>query len=148
LVPVGDGISEPYKTNWANFSPRIGAAWDLFGTGKTILRGRFGMIYVQPSIRTFAFSGGGLNLNPSALIQPGANGTINSFLLTGGDPTLINWSPDGPIFPVNDANLNSCSSANPCDIFGVDPKLKTPFVVNWNLNLQQEIRPGTLLQVA
>jgi hypothetical protein len=151
VVQVGYGISEPYKTNWANFSPRVGAAWDVFGTGKTILRSGFGIIYVQPSIRTFVFNGGGLNLNPSALIQPGGNGTINSFLLTGADPGLINWkapeeSPD-PIFPVNDTSLNSCSSDSPCNIFGVDQKLKTPFVMNWNLNLQHEIVRDTMLQI-
>ncbi len=148
VLQVGYGISESYKTNWANFSPRVGAAWDVFGTGKTILRAGFGMIYVQPSIRTFAFNGGGLNLNPSALLETGANGTINSFLLTGADPDLINWTPDGPIFPVNDTTLNSCSSDSPCNIFGVDQKLKTPSVLNWNVNLQHEILPGTLLQIA
>ena len=68
VVQVGYGIDEPYRTNWRNFSPRLGAAFDVFGTGKTILRAGFGMIYVQPSIRSFVFNGGGLNLNPSALI--------------------------------------------------------------------------------
>ncbi|MGB9072305.1 MAG: TonB-dependent receptor [Terriglobales bacterium] len=154
VIQVGYGISEPYKTNWANFSPRLGAAFDVFGTGRTILRAGFGVIYVQPSIRSFAFNGGGLNLNPSALIQPGGNGTINSFLVNPGNNNLtdlIDWSTDpaqGSIFPVNNTTLNSCSADSPCDIFGVDQKLKTPYVINWNVNLQQEIRPGTLLQMA
>jgi len=147
VVQVGYGISEPYKTNWANISPRVGAAWDVFGTGKTILRSGFGIIYVQPSIRTFAFNGGGLTLNPSALI-PGGTGTINSYLLSGADPSLINWTTTGPIFPVNNTSLNSCNAGNPCNIFGVDQKLKTPYVLNWNVNLQHEILPGTLLQIA
>jgi len=147
VVQVGFGISEPYKTNWANFSPRLGVAWDVFGTGKTILRSGFGLIYAQPSIRTFMFNGGGLNLNPSALIQPGANGNISSFLLSGGDPSLINWSTAGPIFPVNDTSLNTCDSANPCNIFGVDQNLKTPYVMNWNVNLQHALTPTTVLQL-
>ena len=158
VVQVGYGISEPYKTNWTNFSPRVGAAFDVFGTGKTILRSGFGLIYVQPSIRTFAFSGGGLNLNPSALI-PGGNGTINSFLVNPGNNNLTDcsagvcaeWSTDpaqGSIFPINDPTLASCTADSPCNFFGVDQKLKTPYVLNWNVNLQQEIRPGTLLQLA
>jgi len=156
---VGYGISEPYKTNWANFSPRVGAAWDVFGTGRTILRSGFGMIYVQPSMRTFVFSGGGLNLNPSALIQPGGKGTINSFLVSPGNGHLTDcsigpcadWSTNpaqGGIFPVNDPTLASCTAGSPCNFFGVDQKLKTPFVLNWNVNLQQEIMRGTLLQIA
>jgi hypothetical protein len=158
VIQVGFGISQPYQTNWKNFSPRIGAAFDVFGTGKTILRAGFGLIYVEPSIRTFAFGGGGLNLNPSALIQPGANGNINSFLLTGADPSLINWcamnDPDPncagnpTIFPVKNTTSNACNADSPCNIFGVDQKLKTPYVMNWNLNLQQQLTPGTLLQIA
>jgi hypothetical protein len=155
---VGYGISEPYKTNWANFSPRVGAAFDVFGTGKTILRGGFGMIYVQPAIRTFAFNGGGLNLNPSALI-PGGKGTMTSYLVNPGNHGLtdcsagpcVEWSSDpaqGSIFPINDPSLASCDASNPCNFFGVDQKLKTPYVLNWNVNLQHEIMSGTLLQIA
>ncbi len=33
-------------------------------------------------------------------------------------------------------------------MFAVDPALKTPYVLNWNLNIQQEIAPQTLLQIA
>jgi hypothetical protein len=155
IVQVGRGISEPYQTNYKNFSPRLGVAWDIFGTGKTVLRSGFGMIYVQPSIRTFVFSSGGLNLNPTGIdkILPdgtriAANGTITSFLLQGADPNLINWNTTGPIFPVNDPSLNVCSFDSACSIFAVDQHLKTPYVLNWNLNIQQALTPSTVLQVA
>ncbi len=148
IVQVGYGISQPYKTNWNNFSPRVGFAWDVFGTSKTVLRSGFGMIYVQPSIRSFAFSGGGLNLDPTSLIQPGANGTINSFLVEGADPSLINWNTTGPIFPVNSPTLSSCSFNSPCAMFAVDRNLRTPYVLNWNLNLQQQLGTNSVLQVA
>ena len=147
FVQVGYGISEPYKTNWNNVSPRVGVAWDPFGTGKTLLRAGFGMIYVQPSIRTFMFSTGGLHLNPTALLEPGANGTISTFLLTGAPTDLINWSPDGPIFPVSNSSSNVCAAASPCDFFGVDRNLKTPYVLNWNFNVQQVLTPSTVFQV-
>jgi hypothetical protein len=122
-------------------------AWDIFGTGKTILRSGFGLIFVQPSIRTFINSSG-LNLNPSALIQPGANGNITSFTKTDGDASNINWSTTGPIFPVNDPTLNTCSADLPCSFFGVDQHLKSPYVVNWNFSLQHEFTPSTMLQAA
>jgi len=155
FLQVGHGISEPYQTNWANFSPRVGAAFDVFGNGKTILRGGFGMIYVQPAIRTFAFNGGGLNLNPSALI-PGGTGTMTSFLINPGNHNqtdLIHWKTiaelgaNDSIFPINDPSLSSCNGDSPCNFFGVDQKLKTPYVLNWNINVQHEIATGTLLQV-
>lgn len=176
LVQVGQGISEPYKTNYNNISPRLGVAWDVFGNGRTVLRSGFGMIFVQPSIRTFMFNGGGLNLNPSGLTKvignadgsttsiPGT-GNLTTFLVSGADPGLINWlSPDQttPIFPASTSTGAACNgpaitdnttdpvtiSSSPCTIFAVDPKLKTPYVMNWNLNLQQQLTPNTVLQIA
>ena len=162
IVQVGQGIDSPYPTKYNNLSPRVGIAWDLFGTGKTVVRGAFGMIFEQPSIRTFMFNGGGLNLNPSGipyatdpnsgiLTQP--KGTITSFLQISSDGSLINWTPEGPIFP-GGAGANFCDVPNgvlggtQCDVFGVDPRLKTPYVLNWNLNLQQQLDRNSVLQVA
>ncbi len=158
LVQVGQGISSPYPTNYNNVSPRIGLAWDVFGTGKTIIRSGFGMIFEQPSIRTFMFSGGGLNLNPSGIpyidgngVQQNPTGSITSFLQISTDGSAINWleSNQAPtIFPNASNAGNVCSIDSQCDIFAVDPKLKTPYVVNWNFNIQQEIAKNTLLQIA
>jgi hypothetical protein len=153
IVQVGHGISQPYPTNYNNISPRLGVVWDARGNGKTIVRAGGGLIFEQPSIRTFMFDGGGLNLNPSGipyvdqngnLVQP--NGTINSFLVESSDGSQINWSQAGPIFPA--ASGASCSVGSQCNVFATDPNLKTPYVINWNLNIQQELAPQTLLQIA
>jgi hypothetical protein len=148
IVQVGRGISSPYPTNYNNVSPRLGVAWDIFGTGKTVLRAGGGIIFEEPSIRTFMFNGGGLNLNPTAFPSlPPGNGTINSFLEVSDDPSQLNWNLTGPpIFP--SASMATCSIALQCDIFGVNQKLKTPFVANWNVNIQQAITPTAMLQVA
>ncbi|MGA2360041.1 MAG: carboxypeptidase regulatory-like domain-containing protein [Terriglobales bacterium] len=145
LVQVGYGISQPYPTRYNNVSPRVGVAWDLFGKGKTILRAAGGIIYVQPSIRTFMFNGGGLNLNPSGLV---GNGTLTAFLQESSDGSLINWSLAGPIFPNASGAGNGCSLSSQCNVFGVDLHLKTPYVANWNLNIQQAISSSAMLQVA
>ena len=158
LVQVGQGISSPYPTSYNNLSPRIGMAWDVFGTGKTVVRSGFGIIFEQPSIRTFMFNGGGLNLNPSGIPYVDANGvtqqptgSITSFLQISSDGSQINWlapNQSPTIFP-NASNSGSvCSADSPCDVFGVDQHLKTPYVMNWNFNVQQALSPTTLLQVA
>ena len=159
LVQVGQGINSPYPTNYNNLSPRVGVAWDVFGTGKTVLRSGFGIIFEQPSIRTFMFNGGGLNLNPSGvpyvdgngnLIQP--KGTITAFLRESSDGSLINWNSTGPIFPSASGNVCSLFDAdgnpNQCNVFAVDQHLKTPYVMNWNFNLQQALSKSAVLQVA
>jgi len=156
LVQVGQGIGSPYPMNHNNISPRVGLAWDVFGTGKTVLRSGFGVIFEQPSIRTFMFNGGGLNLNPSGIPYDDGTGvqnptgTITSFLQISTDGSQINWlepNQSQTIFPVGSAG-GVCSVDSQCDVFGVDQHLKTPYVMNWNLNLQQELTPSTLLQIA
>jgi hypothetical protein len=153
IVQVGKGISQPYPTNYNNISPRVGVAWDTRGNGKTVVRAAGGLIFEQPSIRTFMFNGGGLNLNPTGIPDVDLNGnvlapkgTINSFLVQSTDTSQINWTEAGPIFPSSAGA--SCSVSSQCNVFAVDPHLKTPYVLNWNLNLQQEVAKQTLLQIA
>ena len=158
MVQVGFGTNQLYPTNYNNISPRIGVAWDVFGNGKTVVRSGFGMIYIQPSIRTFVNSAGA-NLVPtglqtqldytdgSVLVQP-PTGTITSFVQNTHDASELNWNTTGPIFPVNSSSPPICSIGSPCDISAIDQNLKTPYVLNWNLNVQQQITPTTLLQVA
>jgi len=158
LVQVGQGLSAPYPTNHNNLSPRVGLAWDVFGTGKTILRSGFGVIFEQPSIRTFMFNGGGLNLNATGIpyidangVQQQPTGTITSFLQISTDGSLINWlqpNQTPTIFPNTTNSGNICSVSSQCSAFAVDQHLKTPYVMNWNLNVQQALTPTTLLQVA
>ena len=158
LLQVGQGISSPYPTNYNNLSPRVGLAFDVFGNGRTVLRSGFGIIFEQPSIRTFMFNGGGLNLNPSGIPYVDANGdtqqptgTITSFLQISTDGSQINWAaPNQPstIFPNASASGNICSIDSQCDLFGVDQHLKTPYVMNWNFNVQQELTKSMLLQIA
>lgn len=158
LVQVGQGLSSPYPTNYNNLSPRAGLAWDVFGSGKTVVRSGFGIIFEQPSIRTFMFNGGGLNLNPTGIpymdgngVQQSPAGNITSFLQISSDGTQINWlqpNQGSTIFP-NAANSgNICSVDSQCSVFAVDPHLRTPYVMNWNLNLQQALSKSTLLQIA
>lgn len=50
-----NGEPEPLDQN-ASISPRIGFAWDLFGTGRTLLRGGFGTFYAPVSLQVISAS--------------------------------------------------------------------------------------------
>ncbi len=148
LIQVGDGIKSPYATDWNNISPRIGLAWDVFGTGKTVLRAGGAIIYEQPTIREF-IDRGGLNENPSGLpgVTPG-NGDITLVQREIDDPVALGaaWTAKTPLFA--SAQATPCDVDDPCDVFGVPYHLSTPYVASWNFNLQQALSSTTSLQVA
>ena len=148
LIQVGKGLDSPYATDWNNISPRIGMAWDIFGTGQTVLRAGGALIYEQPTIREF-IDRGGLNENPSGLegVTPG-NGNITLVQREIDDTTALHdaWVNGTPLFA--SAIGSACASDAPCDVFGVPHNLATPYVATWNLNLQQQLGNSTTLQIA
>ena len=147
LVQVGKGIDAPYSTDWNNFSPRLGLAFDVFGTGKTVLRAGGAMIYEQPTIREF-IDRGGLNENPSGIagVTPG-NGTIQLVTREIDDTAALGaaWLAGTPLFA--GALTTPCDQSDPCTVFGVKPHLATPYVLSWNFNLQQQLTRTTVLEV-
>src|SRR4029077_8847075 len=45
---AGAAVGRPwFKRSWHNFAPNIGVAWDVFGHGKTSVRGGYSMNYVN-----------------------------------------------------------------------------------------------------
>jgi hypothetical protein len=150
IVQVGQQIHQPYPTKYNNISPRVGVAWDIFGTGKTVLRAGAGIIFEQPSIRTFINSAG-LNLNPSGAdgVTPGG-GTINTFLKFLGRSDVNFTDPSLPVFDTSGAGFcdPDPEDESGCNVFGTAKNLRTPYVANWNLNIQHALTPNTMLQVA
>jgi len=138
LVQVGKGIDSLYHTQYTNFSPRVGVAWDVYGTGKTVFRAGTGLIYEVPPIRMFVL-GGGFNVSPV--------GDITAFSKTLAKSD-INWSLAGPVFTLGGSGVQPCTASSRCDIMAVLPDLKTPRVLSWNANIQQALSKSTTLQVA
>src|SRR2546426_1593553 len=143
LVPVGAvGLDRLYEPDYNNFAPRFGFAYDLTGRGRTILRGAYGLYYDTPSQDYFLLQGfqnggpGSPALNP----LPG----LGVFNLTFPAGATIPYGPDVAIFGAASGSLLTMN----IPVFAVDPDLRTPYVHNYNLNLQHELRPGTVLQAS
>jgi outer membrane receptor protein involved in Fe transport len=131
---VGNGrLFEPDYNNWA---PRVSAAWDLTGRGRTVLRAGWGIFYDAFSQDIFM---GHLPWNSGFDPGPAYTGSflaehpISSAGLFGG---ALN-STD-PVY----------SFASPMsDRFGIDRHIRSPYLENYNLNLQQELTRHVVLEV-
>jgi hypothetical protein len=152
LEQVGVNIHSPYEGDHNNFAPRIGFAWDPMGTGKTVIRGGFGMTYEIPHLAVFLGQNGVNNATTAGLnvIPTGANGVNFAGSIVAGasnpDGSLLNYTVAGPVFNTTTIDCDP-TTGSPCDILAVNRHLRTPYVFNWNINVQRELWKNSSLQV-
>jgi hypothetical protein len=109
----------------ANFAPRVGFAYDLYGNGKTALRGGFGWSYDESEVsyyETAVFN------NPPA---------VSTFSISTG--SLDN--------PAGSAAAAASPSTTPGRLLGSPVNYHTPYVEQFSLDIQQEITPTFMLDV-
>src|SRR5260370_36820848 len=99
-VKVGRGLQLPYTRDWA---PRAGFAYDVFGSGSTILRGGYGISWNNP----FTGGSGSKTKNPPFLLSTALTTTLVPTLrLDDGipppPPLNFNAPPQGPARPLFD----------------------------------------------
>jgi len=143
LVIVGDtGLKNVWNPDYNNFAPRVGFAYDVRGTGQTIVRGAVGMYYDTPSQDYFLLQGfqnggpGSLGLNP----LPG----LGVFNVTFPSTATVPFGPSVPIFGAATGGLPTSNIA----LFATDINQRTPYIFNYNANVQQQLFKDTVLQVS
>lgn len=131
LLPKGDPLYEPDRNN---FAPRVGFSWDMFGTGKTVLRGGGGMFY-NPTLTGAALSLAG-NYQPSFSLN------------------IIDWlfglrtcTPAISLeFPVP-AQLPTCNPPLASSVNALDRNMRDTYSGHWSFGLQQELFSNTVLEI-
>ncbi len=150
LVQVGHQISSLWKPDHKNFGPRAGFAWDVMGTGRTVLRGGGGLTYETVNWQSFvafnnAFGPG--SVPTGAAIDAG--GDTSGGTITTGNVTIFNgpspWDTQGS--PLYGGDTVNCFNS-PCPVMTVDRNLTTPYVWNWTLSLQHAITANLSLEAA
>ena len=172
----------PYNGDHNNFAPRVGFAWDVFGNGKTVIRGAGGILYestLSYDVLNGVGNALGLRTVPTGLplynngsatpVTAGGNINLQSVSIAPGSPALAGisstWQAFNPAVPVSQqstlfGNIASpgCgdgitpltsggTSPSPCEIYAVDPNLRTPYVGTWNLDIQRAITNNLSIDV-
>jgi hypothetical protein len=103
-----------------NIGPRLGFAYDVFGNGKTALRGGVGIFYDR--------------LNDDQVLQ-----------LIELPPNVITATAN---FTTIEDLLETSLSVSPAGVFGIERDYDSPAVYNYSLGVQQNIGFKTVLDVA
>jgi hypothetical protein len=132
-VGVSGGPSNLYEPDYKNFGPRVAFAYDLTGHGKTVVRAGWGLFYDAlsqdiflghlPYNCTFCPGPAYAGVGPAAISFAHATGTVASNAPVYASPTPLG------------------------DFFGVNPQIRTPYVQNFNLNLQHQLSNNAVVQI-
>jgi hypothetical protein len=134
---AGIDFENPQDPDRNDFGPRFGFAFDLFGGGRTVLRGGFGVYYaLQGTHRANeAFAALGYRGNVTTYNPPGGNADLPAFRLRDGFPFPVQ-APVG-----NQIGPSAFQSQNQTH---VQRGTRNPYSEQWTLTLQQAL-PGSWL---
>ncbi len=134
FVLVGKDSEPLWKKDRNNFAPRMGFAYNL--RSSTVIRGSYGLFYDNVPLN-FIVANTGTPNGGSAGVHANPAGPDAVFTQTRQGVNIVAGEP---IFPNTGVPTN-------VGAFGVSPDFRTPYVQNYNLNVQQQLGSKAVLQV-
>ena len=112
----GLAANSAYKQNY-NLEPRLGFADDVFGNGRTVVRGGYGYLADQP-----------------------VSGVVSNMASNPPFSTAVSYNNSSTTIPLS--NLYNSAKASGIALASVNPNFKNAYVESFNLNLQQALPWG------
>jgi hypothetical protein len=136
--PFGFGPLRPadsiYDADYKNFSPRVGFAWTVDQSNKTVIRGGSGFF-----VQAHNLFGGPVETVRNAIDEP------SRFIFTRTDVDRL-----GLRYPITNANtLQYVKDPNaPWSNTSINTNFPNPYSIQWNLSLQREITRDLAFETA
>ncbi len=156
-----DGVQDPiielrprtYRTDWNNVAPNVAVAWTpaekpgwlgaLTGREQLVVRGGYSRSYFDEGLNTFInYAGQNPGLIQQLSLSPGQPG------FAPGGLTLSSPAPALQVFPTRFAPpfRQGDFTFNQVDFGTTREILPTPSVHSWNIGVQREIAPNTVVE--
>ena len=116
----GLAANSAYKQNY-NYEPRVGFAWDMFGSGRSVLRGGYAYLVDQP-----------------------VSGVVTGLASNPPFSTAVSYNSATPI-PLS--SLYTSAAASGISLYAVNPNYKNAYIESFNLNVQQAMPWGLVAQI-
>ena len=138
LSPPASGDQQLFGSDSKDFAVRVGASYDLFGSGRTLLRGAYGIFYDRPFDNLWE------NIRNNNLIVPPT-------LTLPGDtnPALpkVSFNYLAPIASVLASLPSQVVNSDFPDLTLVDPKLRNGYAHSYFAGVQQRVTENFTLEV-
>ena len=146
LVTAEEGIATGLGRSLVNtykkgFQPRVGIAWDVFGTGETAVRLGFGRYMSRSNVIEDLLR---LTGNPPWTTTVSAGSGWN-----GAGTTLANCPTCRSLDTINPGLVNNVAGVNPNAGFNaVDPNFRPPESYQWNLTISHQLFKDTVFEAS
>ncbi len=135
---LGRSLVHTFKKGW---QPRVGIAWDVFGTGQTAVRAGFGRYMSRSNVIEDILR---LTGNPPWTTAVSAGSGWN-----GAGTTLANCPTCRSLDTINPGLKNNIAGVDPNAGFAsIDPNFRPPESYQWNLTVSHQLFKDTVLEAS